>query len=104
MMNLGQQLDRPIMMDISKDGTVTFRSRHAVSFLGAIPVFSVDTEQEARRLLTYLCTEQNRDHPGVPGMRWYVFDEFTGDPADLADVVEVFADAYDRLRPKAVAA
>jgi|ERR1041385_4964685 hypothetical protein len=104
MMDLGQHFNRPILMDISKDGTITFRSRKAASYLGAIPVFSVDTEEEARRLLTYLCTEQDRDHPGLPGMRWYIFDDFTGNPADLDDVVEDFAVAYERLKPKAVAA
>ncbi len=103
MKDLGQHFDRPIMMDISKDGTITYRPRAATVFGNAIPIFSVDTEEEARRMLTYLCTEQTREHPMLPGMRWYRFDEFTGNPADIADVVEQFASAYHRLKQKSAA-
>jgi len=101
---LGQHFDRPIMMDISKDGTITFRPRTAsMAFGTAFPIFSVNTEEEARWLLTYLCTEQTKEHPLLSGMRWYIFDDFTGNPADIAHVVEQFAAAYARLRQKTAA-
>ena len=96
---------RPIMIDISKDGTVSIRQRKAKSLAGtAIPVFSVDTVEEAMRLLTYLCTEQTGVHPWMPGERWYVFDDFTG-VEDLPQITQQFVDAYQRLFSKpAVAA
>ena len=42
---------RAIMIDICKDGTISFRNRGSRAFNGkALPVFSVDTEQEANSI------------------------------------------------------
>lgn len=93
-------LDRPIMLDIGKDGTITIRQRNATPFSGGVPVFSTDTIEEAQGLRTFLCTEQDKLHPSMPGERWYTFDGFIGDVTEIPQVTELFIDAYQRLYAK----
>jgi len=97
---------RPVLIDISTDGTITYRRRGEPP-IRAFPIFSVSSEDEARRLQTYLCQEIPLPDPRFPGNPRYVFVEFAEaifagqDFGDLyCPTVLEFAEAYEKLRSK----
>jgi hypothetical protein len=64
------RLARPIMVHVCKDRTLSYRQRGQPSFNGrALPVFSVETEEEAEDLLILVGTRVHADHPQLPAGR-----------------------------------
>src|SRR5260370_37630015 len=98
---------RPVRIDISSDGTITYRRRDKPP-IRAFPIFSVSSEEEARRLQIYLCQEIPLPDPRFPGKPRFVFVEFAKaillDCRDFGDLlgptILEFADAYKKLRSK----
>jgi hypothetical protein len=92
-------LGRNVLIHICADGTVTFRRRLDPLFnIGALPVASVDTVEEAQALLVLLCRVQPTDHHQLPGQPWYRYVPFSGDMDGLPAVEKAFAKAYNDLR------
>lgn len=99
---------RPVAMDISRDGTITYRRWGMPPLRGGFKIFSVDSEDEARRLQSCLCRVMPLPDPRLPGKPWFVFVEFAEaisagvDFGDLlCQTVLKFAEAYRKLRSKA---
>lgn len=99
-------LSRPVLIHICKDGTISYR-RHGEPVLNgvAIPVFSVNTVEEAKEIQVRFGRRQYTPHPGN-GMDWYrisVLQDGT-DPAfrdppvletsDLDGITEMFSNFY----------
>lgn len=88
---------RPIMLHVCKDGTLTYRdkTKREKVFNGvALPVFSVDTVEEAQRIQTHFCSLQYTRHPHKNGPeKWYVVSPmiFRGELEDLDRVMVEFA-------------
>lgn len=65
-------LSRPVMIHICKDGTISYRQMGERIFNGvALPVFSVDTVEEAHSLQVLCGAAQWEEHPKMPGKTWY---------------------------------
>jgi hypothetical protein len=65
---------RRFMVHICKDGTISYRDAHANEpvFNGvALPVLSVDTEEEAQAIQVRFGRCQHGEHPQMPGKPWY---------------------------------
>lgn len=85
---------RRYMIHVCKDGTVTYRDTVAKEkvFNGrALPVFSVDTVEEAKAIQTRFCKLQYGSHPLMPGKPWYKVWPFSGELEDLDRVRAMFA-------------
>lgn len=85
-------LGRAVLIDICKDGSVSFRRRNSNDRRlndAALPVFSVDTVEQARDLQVLFCTRQHEPHP-FDGRAWYVLPYFSGNISDLAEVADMF--------------
>ena len=79
-------LRKGILIDICKDGTITFRRKEEPpKEPAALPVYSVDTEEQARYLQISFCRL-------TYGGR-YVFKNFKKMLEDMDRVAEVFAAA-----------
>lgn len=67
------RFDRPIMVHLCKDRTLSYRQKHEPTFNGAaLPVMSVNTEEEAQDLLVLVGTAVHAVHPLLPdGRPWY---------------------------------
>ncbi len=68
-----RDLSRPIMFHVCRDRTLTYRQLGEPVFNDvALPVFSVDTIEEAEELQVMVC-ECVRDayHPSMPNKPWY---------------------------------
>jgi hypothetical protein len=88
---------RRFMIHVCKDGTVTYRDKSIGEkvFNGvALPVFSVDTAEEAERIQVRFCRLQHGHHPLMPGKPWYRLNEFSGELEDLDRVRNMFAAHY----------
>lgn len=89
---------RPIMIHVCKDGTVTYRDKTKGEkvFNGvALPVFSVDTVEEARQIQIRFCRLQYGKHPHRNGpAEWYVLNAFSGELDGLDLVTAEFATFY----------
>lgn len=89
---------RPIMLHCCKDGTITYRQKHEKVFNGvALPVFSVNTVEEAIMLQVRHCRRQYGPHPQMPGKVWYVFTDFGGELEDLEKVSNAFRETYELM-------
>lgn len=67
-----EDLSRPVMIHICKDGTISYRQHGEPVFNGvALLVFSVDTIEEAHKLQILCGSAQWTEHPGMPGKTWY---------------------------------
>jgi len=54
-----------------RDRTLTITKRGEPAFNGvALPIYSVDTEQEARDLVVCTCRVQYQEHPDLPDQPW----------------------------------
>jgi transcriptional regulator with XRE-family HTH domain len=99
---------RPVAIDISRDGTITYRLWGTPPLRGGFPIFSVSSEEEARRLQIELCQELALPDPRLPGKRWFVFVYFAEaillagrDFGDLlGPTILKFSEAYEMLRSK----
>ena len=64
-------LSRAVMIHCCKDRTLSYRTRDEKVFNGrALPVFSVDTKEEAESLLTLVGCVQYERHPLMPDRPW----------------------------------
>lgn len=94
---------RRFMIHVCKDGTVTYRdkvAREKVFNRVALPVFSVDTADEAERIQVRFCRLQYESHPLMPGKPWYKLNEFSGEPEDLDRVRNMFAAYYGKHKER----
>lgn len=90
-----QDLERPVMLHVCKDGTITFRRHGQPVFNGmALPFFSVESEEEAQTLQVLMCSAQYGEHPDLPGQTWYRRSQFSGEIDGIPEVCEDFAKAY----------
>jgi hypothetical protein len=98
-------LARPIIVHVCKDRTLSYRRRDQPVFNGrALPVFSVETEEEAEDLLILVGTRVHADHPQLPaGRPWLkLFNGLAPDKAaldleDLDAATSILAAAYDLI-------
>lgn len=77
---------RTYMIHVCKDGTVSYRNavKKEPIFNGvALPVFSVDTEEQAKAIQVRFCRCQWEEHPLIPGKPWYRLSKL-GDGSDPA--------------------
>jgi hypothetical protein len=91
--------ERPIMIHVCKDGTVSYRTKGQKVFNGvALPVFSVNTVEEAKRIQTRFCRLMIGPHPQAKPNTgtedWYVLNSFSGELDELDHVSAMFADFY----------
>lgn len=92
-------LSRPILLDLCKDGTVTYRSQGEPSFNGmALPVFSVDTAEQAEAIQVRFCRRQYASHPRLLGKPWYRWTDFSGELDDMQAVTEAMHEFYVHLK------
>lgn len=94
---------RRFMIHVCKDGTVTYRDtaiHEKVFNARALPVFSVDTAEEAERIQVRFCTLQYGSHPLMPGKPWYKVFPFSGELEDLDWVRNMFAEFYKGMKER----
>lgn len=101
--------DRPIMLHVCKDGTVSYRDKRLKTkvFNGrALPVFSVDTVEQARQIQVRFCRRQYGAHPQAkPNTgtdEWYMLTVFSGEVEDLDRVAAEFTAFYDEHLAKRI--
>lgn len=102
--------DRPIVLHVCKDGTVSYRDKRKKTkvFNGAaLPVFSVDTVDEAEQIQVRFCRLQWGPHPeakpNTGTETWYRLTDFSGELEDLDRVAKqfsVFYAKYIEIGPK----
>jgi hypothetical protein len=97
---------RPVRIDISTDGTITYRRRDKPP-IRAFPIFSVCSEDEARQLQRNLCWAIPLPDPRLPHRPRYVLVDFLeaiSAGRDFGDLLRPtileFAEAYEKLRCK----
>lgn len=97
-------LDKTILIHVCKDRTLTYRNRLQPIFNGvAIPIYSVDTVDQARELIRLVSKAQWVEHPLNPGDVWYKIDlgfdvtYLDDDLHQLKDVQEKLQSAHERL-------
>ena len=96
---------RRYMIHVCKDGTVTYRDTAIGEkvFNGrALPVFSVDTPEEAQRIQIRFCRLQVGSHPRMPGKPWYTLTTFSGELEDLDRVRREFTKFYEEDKTAAL--
>lgn len=96
--NMREAYGRRFMLHVCKDGTVTYRDTAVGEkvFNGrALPVFSVDTVEEAKQIQIRFCRLQYGSHPLMPGRPWYKLNEFSGELEDLDRVTKMFAQHHE---------
>lgn len=96
---------RRYMIHVCKDGTVTYRDTEAGEkvFNGrALPVFSVDTIEDAKSIQVRFCRLQYGSHPLMPGKPWYKLNEFSGEVEDLDRVRAMFAQYHRERKERAI--
>ncbi|HEY2530801.1 MAG TPA: helix-turn-helix transcriptional regulator [Xanthobacteraceae bacterium] len=104
--DINRHFPRPVAIDISRDGTITYRRWGTPPLRGGFPIFSVSCEEEARRLQIHLCHKLLLPDPRLPGEPWFAFIKFTKaillDGRDFGDLlgptILEFAKAYEQLR------
>ena len=65
-------LSRHILIHICKDKTLSYRTREEPIFNGvALPVFSVNSSEEAEALFILVGRKQYTEHPLLPNRPWY---------------------------------
>jgi hypothetical protein len=104
--DIKSHFSRPFLIHISRDGTTTYRRRGTPPLRGGFPIFSVSSEEEARRLQRCLCQKLDLSDPQMPGEPWFVLVEFAKaillggrDFGELlGPTILEFAKAYEKLR------
>lgn len=80
-------LDRPVVIHVCKDGTITYRRQGQPTFNNvALPVYSVATEAQAQAVQVRFGRRQYGEHDRLPGQPWYRWTDFSGDVDALDDV------------------
>lgn len=93
---MSDNYSRDIVIDCCKDGTLTYRTKAVPAFNGAaLPVFTTNTEAEAKSLIVLLAKSQYTEHPLQPGQTWYRLPDFGGEVEDLAKVSALLASHYE---------
>lgn len=78
---------RAVSLDMCKDGTLSYRPQAQLPLCGvALPVFSVDTEAQAKDAQVLFCRRQYTEHPDQPGRPWYRWTDFDGEVTSLERV------------------
>lgn len=96
------KLDRPIILFVCKDGTVTFKPSGQPPFNGvALPVHSVDTPAEAVQVQVTLCRRQHEQHPKLGKEPWYTLTNFDGEIDSLAKVAQQMQAVTARIKKNA---
>jgi hypothetical protein len=91
-----ENLTRPILIDICLDGTLTYRAKKEKVFNGdALPIFSVNSKEEAKQLLVMCGSKQYQNHPLLPNDPWYVLSSFSNDFDGLSDATEELKNMYN---------
>lgn len=91
---------RAVMIHICKDGTISYRTRDQKVFNGrALPVFSVDTIEQAKEAQVLFGRQQYVEHPQIPGQPWYRWTDFDGNVESLTGVTERLRDWWTHRRP-----
>ena len=71
-MSIINDLSRPILFHCCRDRTLTYRQPGEPVFNDiALPVFSVDTIEEAEELQILVCERVHVNHPAMPNKPWY---------------------------------
>lgn len=93
-----KDFSRPVYLHVCKDGTVSYRRAGQKVFNGrALPVFTVDNEEQAVDMQVRFCRRQWVDHPQMkPGEGWYKLNEFSGEMDDLDRVADMFREFYNQ--------
>jgi hypothetical protein len=95
---------RPIMIHVCKDGTISYRdkTKNEPVFNGrALPVFSVDTVEQAFQIQVLFGRRMYTAHPDMPNRVWYVWTDFSGDVDDLQKCTEACRKVWPRLKETA---
>ena len=101
-------MSRAVYIHCCKDRTLTYRTKGQPVFNGvALPVFSVDTEEEAKDLITLVSRAQYEEHPQLPGQVWYKIT-LSGDLdfkhaleiEDLRAVTDKLESAYQHIKER----
>lgn len=105
---------RDVMLDVEKDGTITYRSKADLLPEGCLPFFSVHTGEDAEQLILRLCKRQYALHPRTRAAHYrYVGlgserDAATGLPLlgvdDINRLADIFRNAWFDMREKAALA
>lgn len=94
---------RSVVIHCCKDGTITYRRLGQPTFNGAaLPVYSVDTEEEAKLIQVSLCRRQYQEHPLMPGQSWYVLNEFGGEVDELDEVGDKMHRVHEMMKARAL--
>lgn len=104
-------LSRPIKIHVCRDGTISYRTDGQPILNGrALPVFSVDTEEQAQALQVRFCRQQYESHPEQPDRPWYKLSVLRDgtDPVsrreptlklnDLDGITEMFQEFWEKLK------
>jgi hypothetical protein len=100
-----ERLGKKVLIHICKDRTLTYRTRDEPIFNGvALPIYSVDSKEEAEGLILMTCKAQYKEHPLLPGQTWYkLFPGFEYEPIQLEDLPRLsdhLAKAYEFRKGK----
>lgn len=90
--------DRAVLIDVCKDGTISYRTRAKREGRlnnAALPVFSVNTVEEAMRLQVHFGAKQYTSHPEQPTRDWFVWPAFSGTIEQLDELTAAFTAFYD---------
>ena len=97
-------LEKKILIHVCKDRTLSYRNRLQPIFNGvAIPIYSVDSVDEARSLIRLVSKAQYEEHPLIPGDTWYKIDMGIGvvyldeDLHQLGDVQRKLHEGYQLM-------
>lgn len=72
---------RAIRIDVCKDGTISFCPRKQPPFNGvALPVYSVNTEEQAETIQVRFGRRQYIEHPEMPSKGWYKLSTLPNEP------------------------
>jgi len=95
--------DRPVLLHVCKDGTITYRRVGQPVFNDrALPFFSVNTEEEARNMQVLMCAAQHGPHPDLlTDETWYRHWQFSGEVEDIDTLSDTFREAYERIQSPA---
>lgn len=93
-----RDFSRPITIHICKDGTISYRAKHEPIFNGvALPVFTVNTVQQAQDIQVMYGRKQWTDHPDMaPGQSWYRWTDFSGDVDALDGITETLRGWWEK--------
>jgi hypothetical protein len=90
-----EDFKRPIVIYICKDGTISYRHKSEPVFNGrALPVFTVDTVDQAKAVQARFGRLQYGEHPQQPGLPWYRWTDFGGEVEDLDGVSDAIREFY----------